>query len=603
MLLDRHKARDARRESEESLGVEGLREARVDDRRLDTVGRERLRRGERRVHRMAVREQHDVVALAQRLRRAERDLLERLVGARADARPAREAHGDAPAARGRVTVRGPEHVPQHPLVARRHQGHARHRPQVCDVVQALMRAAVVADDARAIEREHDREVLHRDVMEDLVVRALQERRVDRDDRHDALRREAAGHRHRVLFGDADVDQPPGELPEERLQAGAARHRRGDRDGALVVPEDLAHCVREDRGVLRRARLRRACRGDAVPLHVVVLGGPVAVAFLRVEMHEDRPVAEVARLLEQMLHGEEVVAVDRSEVREAELLEEQVRDQEGLHRVEDAAARFLDEVRPGHMVEDVAHDVLRLAVRRRRADRLEHARNRADIRRDAHAVVVQHDDDAAAVVADVVQPLEREARGERAVADDGDDVEVLTLEVARDGHAVRCGDARAGVTRAEDVVLRLAAREEAADAAELPQRVEALAAPGEDLVHVRLMAGVPDELVARRIEDAVQRDGELDRPEAGRDVTARLLDGLDGELADLAAELEQLVLGERAKIARLADPGKYAHSVFILRARDRLLFARGDGHGRDRQPRTLGRARVAGARRTRRRTGA
>src|SRR5207247_448775 len=113
------------------------------------------------------------------------------------------------------------------------------------------------------------------------------------DRHDALRREAAGHRHRVLFGDADVDQPPGELPEERLQAGAARHRRGDRDGALVVPEDLAHCVREDRGVLRRARLRRACRGDAVPLHVVVLGGPVAVAFLRVEMHGHGPAAGVA----------------------------------------------------------------------------------------------------------------------------------------------------------------------------------------------------------------------------------------------------------------------------------------------------------------------
>src|SRR5207249_9404382 len=133
---------------------------------------------------------------------------------------------------------------------------------------------------------------------------------------------------------------------------------------------------------------------------------------------------------------------------------------------------------------------------------------------------------AAVVPDVVQPLEREARGERAVADDGDDVEVLALEVARDGHAVRGGDARAGVTRAEDVVLRLAAREEAADAAELPQRVEALAAPGEDLVHVRLMAGVPDELVARRIENAVVGGGDLERYELLLEFTVRSIDALN-----------------------------------------------------------------------------
>ena len=58
---------------------------------------------------------------------------------------------------------------------------------------------------RAIEREHDRQVLQRDVVDQLVVAALQEGRVDRDHRLHALAREAGGEGDRVLLGDADVE--------------------------------------------------------------------------------------------------------------------------------------------------------------------------------------------------------------------------------------------------------------------------------------------------------------------------------------------------------------------------------------------------------------
>ena len=54
-----------------------------------------------------------------------------------------------------------------------------------------------------------------------------------------------------------------------------------------------------------------------------------------------------------------------------------------------------------------------------------------------------------------------------------------------------------------------------EAALLLDGVELVAAAGEHLVRIGLVADVPDEAVARRVEDVVQRDGELDRAEARR----------------------------------------------------------------------------------------
>ena len=83
-------------------------------------------------------------------------------------------------------------------------------------------------------------------------------------------------------------------------------------------------------------------------------------------------------------------------------------------------------------------------------------------------------------------------------------------------------------------------------------------PGEHLVDVRLVTGVPDELVARRFEHAVQRDGELDGAEARGDVPAGALHHVDGVGADLLAELQQIVLRQRAKVARIVDALEHGH---------------------------------------------
>ena len=78
-----------------------------------------------------------------------------------------------------------------------------------------MRRAVVADQAGAVHAEHDVELLQADVVDDLVVRALEEGRVDRGDGLHPLEREARREQHRVLLGDADVVVVVGQLARER----------------------------------------------------------------------------------------------------------------------------------------------------------------------------------------------------------------------------------------------------------------------------------------------------------------------------------------------------------------------------------------------------
>ena len=67
--------------------------------------------------------------------------------------------------------------------------------------------AAGTDEAGAIEHKTHGQLLDRDVVHDLVVGALQERRVDGAERLIALGRKTRRERHAVLLGDADVEGP------------------------------------------------------------------------------------------------------------------------------------------------------------------------------------------------------------------------------------------------------------------------------------------------------------------------------------------------------------------------------------------------------------
>ena len=87
---------------------------------------------------------------------------------------------------------------------------------------------------------------------------------------------------------------------------------------------------------------------------------------------------------------------------------------------------------------------------------------------------------------------------------------------------------------------------------LADRLQLVAAAGQDLVRVGLVADVPEDLVARRVEQRVQRDRDLAGPEVGAEVAADLADRVDDVLADLLRDLLELVVGQPVEVLRLVD---------------------------------------------------
>src|SRR5262249_2121206 len=69
---------------------------------------------------------------------------------------------------------------------------------------------------------------------------------------------------------------------------------------------------------------------------------------------------------------------------------------------------------------------------------------------------------------------------------------------------------------------------------------------------------PDDRVPRRVEDAVQREGQLHDTEVRRQVAAGLGDVLDEELANLGRQLGQLLLVESLQIRGRVDIGQQGH---------------------------------------------
>ena len=178
----------------------------------------------------------------------------------------------------------------------------------------------------------------------------------------------------------------------------------------------------------------------------------------------------------------------------------------------------------------------------------------DGRRIAAPVVVEHDDDAALVVPEVVERLVGHAARHGAVADDGDDVAVVGGSgVAGDRHAVRVAEHGGRVAVLHEVVPALLTVRVARHAVGLPQLGEHRLAAGDDLVDVRLVAGVPEDRILRGLEHSVQGERQFDGAEVRTEVSGVLGHGFDDEVADLAGQRVDLGVRQAAEVARLVDP--------------------------------------------------
>jgi len=135
-----------------------------------------------------------------------------------------------------------------------------------------------------------------------------------------------------------------------------------------------------------------------------------------------------------------------------------------------------------------------------------------------------------------------SKSPRAVAEHRNDGFVAAGQVSRDGHAECGGDAGRCVARTENVVFGFAAHRKAGDTAAFTQRVELIAAPAQNLVNVRLMANVPNQLVGRKIEHAMQRDCKFDDAEIRRQMAAVARARYDEYVANLTCEHVEFFTG-------------------------------------------------------------
>ena len=229
-----------------------------------------------------------------------------------------------------------------------------------------------------------------------------------------------------------------------------------------------------RGRLGRGRRgRRGGRDLVQAVLFVLLGQGVAEPLAGDHVHQHRP-AVLGRLAQRVLHHRLVVAVDRADVLDAEVLEQHLRLEEVLEAllgpVQRAEQRVADDRGGRHRGLDQVEDLLVALVD---ADRRQVAGEPADRRLVGAAVVVDNDDQPrVAGDGDVVQRLPGHPAGQRAVADHRDHGPVvLAPQPVRLGHPVGVGQRRGGVRVLHQVVLGLGPARVAGQAAGLPQRVE------------------------------------------------------------------------------------------------------------------------------------
>src|SRR5581483_11235103 len=176
-------------------------------------------------------------------------------------------------------------------------------------------------------------------------------------------------------------------------------------------------------------------------------------------------------------------------------------------------------RPRCMINRGADDLTRAVIEWVALNKIQVFRYRANVRRDGHLIVIEHDNDVSVRRASVVESLVRETRCQRTIAQDSDDFEGLFLQIPADRHAKRGRNRGRGMTGAERIVFALRPLQEAGDPVLLPQRLHLAITTREELMRVALVADIPHELIAWRVEHVVERGRQLDDAESGADVAA------------------------------------------------------------------------------------
>ena len=385
-------------------------------------------------------------------------------------------------------------------------------------------------------------------MDDLIIGALEEGRIDRNDRQQALTGKACRKADGMLLRHANIKEAAGMAVLEEVEAGAVLHGSGDAAQTRFIIAQIGQRTAEGRGkgVLRR-KLRVGQMVEingryGVKLSGIFLGRLQALALLGDDMQEYGGIllAQVGQGVGQHI---DIMAVHRPDVLEAHLLE---------HRgfVDAAADQLLAALQ--HLDHGITGD--RDALKHRFHVRLDMGVFRvgaqlgqivghlADIFGDRHLVVVQNDDQIVQL-ADIVHALVDHAARKGAIAHNDHDLARLVFEFFGPGDADGRGQRSAAVPSNESVTVALLRAGKARDTVLAAQLRKTGPAAGQQLVGVALVAYIKQQLVLRKIQHTVQSDRQFHNTQIGGQMAARLGNTFDQELPDFLAQGGHLVCGQ------------------------------------------------------------
>ena len=307
---------------------------------------------------------------------------------------------------------------------------------------------------------------------------------------------------------------------KELQTGAVLHRcRDGADGFVRCSLLIQQVAEYGRERFLRGDLRVRDAVDEVelryPMEVagVALGGRVTLALFRDDMQEVRA-GLLMDAAQDPLDFLFIVAVKGAVVMEAHILKHggvvHGAAHHGLAVLDGHLERCADH---GHVVQKAAHVLLGIEVAVGGAQTLEVAGQRTHIFGDGHLVVVQNDEQIVQA-ADVVHSLVDHAAGKGTVADEHDHLPRLPPQLFGPRNADADRQRSVAVAGNEGVVFTLVGVRETGQAVELAELCKALAAAGQQLVRITLVAHIEHDLVLRGRKDAVQRYRQLHSPQVG-----------------------------------------------------------------------------------------
>ncbi len=220
---------------------------------------------------------------------------------------------------------------------------------------------------------------------------------------------------------------------------------------------------------------------------------------------------------------------------------------------------------GHAGEHFLHFRFQTRIQGIHAHAVQRLGQAANARANRHLIVVEHDNQVLFQPSGVVQCLQDDAGTEGPVAHDRHRTAVFLgpYQVIGTTHAQGATRSTTGMARKEQVVRTFGRIGISHEAAADTHGMKVLVAPGEKLVRVDLMTGVPDQSIAAEVEGRVQGQGEFNHAQVGGKMRRPPRCEATQGLADLGGQLGQFLMRQPLQIARGADRGKnLVHQRFL-----------------------------------------